>query len=250
MSNPGNEPNEDDNFGLPDLDYKPLSADAAPSSPEPAQGSPASTQAGSSFEFDSSGSSESVEPDWGEEEDTVTEPVRTEVSEPYRPKGDPGVSPGRVLLYILIPVFLLAGGYFGYEYFIHQPELKRKEVELALKKEKADRARKEAEAKKAEEAAAKVVAPPPPPPVGTIESLTAPTNRYYIVVASSLDGDLIMDKAKQLSLTGVSCKVIPPFGKWKFHRLGILDQETFALAQAKAEESKATFGNDIWVIRY
>ncbi|MFM7195677.1 MAG: hypothetical protein ACKOYP_12980, partial [Bacteroidota bacterium] len=76
------------------------------------------------------------------------------------------------------------------------------------------------------------------------------TKRYYVVVASSLDADLLMDRAKKLSASGVSCKIIPPFGQWKFHRLGILDQETFALAQAKADESKATYGNDIWVMRY
>ncbi len=252
MSNPGNEPNEDDNFGLPDLDYKPLSSDTGPETPpaDPVPAPSATEQSAGSSAFDTLGREESVEPDWGEEEEPVNETVRPEVSEPYRPVGEAGVSPARVLMYILIPVFLLAGGYFGYEYLIRQPGLKKKEIELALKKEQAERARKEAEAKKAAASAPKEVKAPEPPPVGTIEVLTAPTKRFYVVVASSLDGDLIMDKARKLSLTGVSCKVIPPYGKWKFHRLGILDQETFALAQAKAEESKATFGNDIWVIRY
>lgn len=252
MSNSGNGNSDDDNFGLPDLDYKPLSSEPAPSdsgSPAASVNDPTPAQ-----EFDHPTTSESVDPGWPEDEPEES-PAATQVSEPYRPKEDDGVSPGRVLMYILIPVLLLAGGYFGYEFFIRQPAMKEAALKQALKKEEADRKRKEAEAKKAKEAEAAAAAAQQakatdPPPAGTIETLTGPTRRYYVVVASSLDADLLMDRARQLSASGVSCKIIPPFGQWKFHRLGILDQETFALAQAKAEESKATYGNDIWVMRY
>jgi len=241
---------DDDNFGLPEINYKPLSEN-----PEPAASvqQPAAEPVSPAFE-----NPEVVEPDWGDDtsgDSGSGEPPASEEDnpEPYRPPDSDGVSPVRVLMFILIPLLLLAAGYFGYDYFVRQPELKKKALEETLKKEKAEHAKKEAEAARArEEAAAREAKPaePPPPVVGTIDVLTGPTKRYYVVVASSLDGDLLMDKARQLSASGVSSKIIPPYGQWKFHRLGILDQETFALAQAKADEVKPTYGNDIWVIRY
>ena len=59
-----------------------------------------------------------------------------------------------------------------------------------------------------------------------------------------------MDEAQRMSAKGVSTKIIPPYGKWKFYRLTISDDETFALAQAKADELKAQFGNGLWVMKY
>ena len=59
-----------------------------------------------------------------------------------------------------------------------------------------------------------------------------------------------MDYAKKLSTTGLSTKIIPPFGGKKFYRLAIADQDTFASAQASADGSKATYGPAVWVLKY
>ncbi|MFM7195388.1 MAG: hypothetical protein ACKOYP_11510, partial [Bacteroidota bacterium] len=186
MSNSGNGNSDDDNFGLPDLDYKPLSSEPAPSTSEP---TPVPwVDSSTPQEAESTDTSESVDPGWPEDEPDE-EAGTTQVSEPFRPKPEDGVSPGKVLMYILIPVVLLAGGYFGYEFLIRQPAMKEKAIEQALKKEKAERERKEAEAlkaKEAEAAAAQQAKAAEPPPVGTIETLTGPTKRYYVVIASSL----------------------------------------------------------------
>jgi hypothetical protein len=88
------------------------------------------------------------------------------------------------------------------------------------------------------------------PTVGTIETLTDRTRRYYVVISSAVDGDLVMDYAKRLSEKGVSTKIIPPFGKYKFSRLAIGDYDTFASAQTYADAAKADYGGEVWVLRF
>jgi hypothetical protein len=86
---------------------------------------------------------------------------------------------------------------------------------------------------------------------GSIETLTERTRRYYVVAASAIDGDLLMDKAKVLSQKGVSCKIIPPFGKTKFYRLAIAEGDTYATTQSTADGMKGgDYGDALWVIRY
>ena len=89
------------------------------------------------------------------------------------------------------------------------------------------------------------------PVAGTIETLSGRSGRYYVVVASSIDGDLIMDYAKKLSAKGATLKIIPPFGKTKFHRLAVSDADTYANAQAAADGMKGgDYGNNVWVVKY
>ena len=97
----------------------------------------------------------------------------------------------------------------------------------------------------AEEALAKA-----DPAEGYMESLTAPTGRYYVVVASAIDADLVMDYAKKLSAKGISTKIIPPFGKTKFSRITISDHDSFAEGQTAADAAKAEYGTAVWVIKY
>jgi hypothetical protein len=121
-------------------------------------------------------------------------------------------------------------------------ELKKQKAEeerLAKLREEEERKRREAEAA----ANAK-------PAEGTIETLTERTRRYYVVVSSNIDDDLIMDYAKKLSAKGVGTKIIPPFGKTKFYRLAIADHDTFALAQTNADAAKTEYGSALWVIKY
>jgi hypothetical protein len=88
------------------------------------------------------------------------------------------------------------------------------------------------------------------PAIGTIETLSGRTGRYYVVISSAIDDDLIMDRAKLISPKGVSTKIIPPFAKWKYFRLTIGDYDTYAIAQTNADAAKAEYGDGVWVIKY
>ncbi|MFN7406674.1 MAG: hypothetical protein ACK5SL_09055 [Cyclobacteriaceae bacterium] len=223
-------PNEaDDNFGLPEIEYKPI---------ERAEETLAVTDGGW----------ETAEPEKKEE------PARETPKHLYTPPEEPS-SKAPLIIGVIIGVIVLLAGILIYFYVI-KPDQERKEkarIEAAEKKKRDDEAarlaREQAEAERkrqeAEEAEKNKI-----PPAGTIETLSARTQRYYVVVASAVDGDLIMDRAKKMSASGVSSKIIPPFGKWKFYRLAIADFDTFANAQAHADSKKAELGNGLWVIRY
>ena len=59
-----------------------------------------------------------------------------------------------------------------------------------------------------------------------------------------------MDHAKKLSAKGVSCKIIPPFGKAKFYRLAIAEGDNYTDTQATADGMKGEYGDALWVIKY
>lgn len=88
------------------------------------------------------------------------------------------------------------------------------------------------------------------PAVGAIETLNERTGRYYVVIASAIDGDLIMDYAKKLSQNGVNAKIIPPYGNVKFHRLTIAEGDTYATTQQTADGLKSEYTSSAWVIKY
>jgi hypothetical protein len=70
------------------------------------------------------------------------------------------------------------------------------------------------------------------------------------VIASSIDGDLIMDYARKLTEKGVNAKIIAPYGKVKFHRLTVAEGDTFAATQQTADQLKSEYTNGAWVIKY
>jgi hypothetical protein len=228
-------PNQnEDNFGLPDLDYKPLDKLDEPSAPA---GHPQ----------DSPLMEETIAP-LHEETETIRE-VRT----PYVPIEEPA-SKAPLIIAVLVGLAVLVGGFLVWKYVIQPSNIKAQQEKIA--KEKAKKAQEEA-AKQAQLLAeqerqrlAAEAAANAKPAVGTVETLTAPTGRYYVVIVSAVDGDLLMDHAKKLSEKGVGTKIIPPFGKWKFNRLAIADHDSYASAQAAADALKAEYGNEVWVIRY
>ena len=207
----------DENFGLPDLEYKPLQDKPADSPTSPS----------------STGSGPSAYESYVAEESKSKAPV--------------------VLTLVIILVVAIAG-YLIYSYvYVPRQEAKAKQEALAAaeaKRLKAEQERlsaeraAEAERKRLEDLANAQ------PKVGTIEVLNARTKRYYVVIVSDIDDDLLMDYAKKLSNTGINLKVIPPFGGKQFSRLAIADHDTFALAQQGADAAKATYGNGVWVLKY
>ncbi|GHN01332.1 hypothetical protein WSM22_28210 [Cytophagales bacterium WSM2-2] len=206
--------NDEDNFGLPDLEYKPL---------------------------DQLESSKAEEASKAQEEKEI--PVYDEEEEETK---------SGAVIAILVGLVLLVGGFLAYKYVwipkrdkARQAQIDKDKAEADKKAEEERQARLAEEERQRREAAANAK-----PAEGTIETLSDRTGRYYVVVSSSVDGDLAMDKAKKLSATGKSTKIIPPFGKWKFYRLCIGDFDTFASAQSSADASKSEYGEALWVLKY
>ena len=208
---------DEDNFGLPDIEYKPLD------------------------QLDSSNPME----------ETTGETSHQNTSTPIYEEEEEESGTGKIIAWIVILV-VLVGGFLAYRY-IYVPKKEKEKLER-LAKEKAEarekavadslaRVAEEERLKREAEANAK-------PAVGTIETLEQRTGHYFVIISSSVDGDLAMDRAKKLSEKGISSKIIPPFGKWKFYRLGIGDFDSFASAQSSADASKSEYGDALWVMKY
>lgn len=93
---------------------------------------------------------------------------------------------------------------------------------------------------------------PEPEPIrdaGLFE-INEPTGRYYVIVASSLDKDLVSDYGKKLAEQGMTCNILAPIGNRMFHRLSIADFASLNDAAIQSEQLKGEFGEEVWVIRY
>ena len=228
-----------DNFGLPDIEYKPLdrAEESSPeSSTEQSLPDPVSQQ-----EESNSGSYQAEEQSREEERYNYTPP-------------DEEKSKAPMIIAVVIGAVVIIAGFLIYN-FVYKPQAEKEKQEQlakdAAKKAKEEQERLTTEREEAERRQREAdEAANAKPAEGTIEILSAPTKRYYVVVTSAVDADLIMDYAKKLSPTGVSSKIIPPYGKWKFNRLSIGDYDTFELAQTNADAAKAEYGDGVWVIRY
>lgn len=220
----------EDTFGLPDIEYKPLD-ELQPSTPEredhaevPAE-QPVASQA--------------------EERYVYTPPVEEKSKAP-------------LIIGLVIGIVILLAGFLIYTYAIKPAAEKTRQEKLAKQKADAEKAQQERQAqlvREQEEArqralADSLAAANAKPAVGTIEVLSERTRRYYVVISSAIDDDLLMDYAKKLSLEGVGTKIIPPFGETKFFRLAISDYDTYTSAQSNADASKEKFGSEVWVVRY
>jgi len=227
----------DDSFGLPEVEYEPLKRDEPQSS----------TTEESSYQE----SSEQTSEETVQEEEVIEEPQ-------YRPVYDeeeekPSVWPKVIVILLLLGIAGAGVWYFGFERPKQQQaaedarkeELRKQEMAKAEEERKAELRRQEAEQRRADSLANLA------PKEGSIEKLTDRTRRYYVVVSSAIDDDLIMDYAKKLSKNGVNCTIIPPFGKTKFSRLAVDVKDSFADAQTAADALKGgDFGSEIWVVKY
>jgi len=215
--------NDEDNFGLPDIEYKPLDQlDSSKSTEEPAK-----------------------------EEETPRGNEYSKETSVYEDEEESGSGTGRIIGWIVVLV-ILVGVFLAYRY-VYVPKKEKEKLER-LAKEK-DEAKKKAVADSLirvaeEERLRREAEANAKPSEGTIETLAQRTGHYFVIISSSVDGDLAMDHAKKLSAKGISSKIIPPFGKWKFYRLGIGDFDSFASAQSSADASKSEYGDALWVMKY
>jgi hypothetical protein len=239
----------DDNFGLPEVEYEPLNRDDSTPVEEPAG---ASTSYTSQHE-------ETVEPEYVEpvsshdeevlDDDSAYAPVHT-----YEEDEPAPVWPKVLIIILLLAVAGGAAWYFGYERPRQQAEAAAAQSaadKLAADKRAADLAAAEAKRRQEDELRKADSLANLAPKEGSVEALTERTGRYYVVVASAIDDDLIKDYATKLSKNGVVCRIIPPFGKTKFSRLAVDVKDTYADAQETADGMKGgDYGNEIWVVRY
>ena len=217
---------DEDNFGLPDIEYKPLDELNKTSSTSEEPGKTAETN-----EPISSREDQDNTPAYDEEEEES--------------------SKAPMVISLIIGLVILVGGFMLYQYWYKPKQEKARQEQLAKEKKEADdKAEAERVAKAAEEERLRKEAENAKPVVGAIETLGQRTGHYFVIISSSVDGDLAMDRAKKLSAKGVGSKIIPPFGKWKFYRLGIGDFDSFASAQSSADASKAEYGDALWVMKY
>jgi cytoskeletal protein RodZ len=218
----GNE--AEDSFGLPDLEYKPLD--------QGKEESPA-------------GEDVSTDEPKQEERYVYTPPVEEKSKAP-------------IVIGLVIAAVILIAGFLIYNYVYVPGQERAKQEEIAKKKaadekaakDKQARLEREREADRQKAIADSLAIANAKPAVGAIEVLSQRTRRYYVVISTAIDDDLVMDYAKKLSKKGVATKIIPPFGNTKFTRLAIADHDTYAKAQTNADEAKATYSNEVWVVRY
>lgn len=236
-----NENQNDDSFGLPDLDYKPLESTSEETT---------STTETKKEEVKSEPVAENTYQSTETKKETQT---RSTYTSSYMEEENKSKAP--VIIGVVVALAVVIGGGLFY-FFVYKPQqvekerLAREAVELKAKQDEEIRLKQEAEARERQRVADSLALVNAKPKEGTIETLTDRTKRYYVVITSAIDGDLVMDHAKKLSAKGVSTKIIPPFGKYKFSRLAIGDYDTFANAQASADAAKADYGGAVWVLKF
>lgn len=250
----------DDSFGLPDVDYKPLEDsddDLAEDSEIQSEEIQDEINASDSSEYESETSSSYDENDTeseGENDETATEYVPGSYSKPEEESSNVGKVVGIVVILVLAALSIW---YFVSYRPAQQAEQDR--IEQIEKQEEAKKLEQEKKAKAerdariaAEQEAARLAQDEADaePESGTVETINSRTGRFYIVVASALDGDLAMDYANKLAGEGLSISIIPPFGTGKFHRISVDDADTWAAAESRASELKSEYGEDVWVIKY
>jgi hypothetical protein len=251
MADQQSNPPEDseDNFGLPEIDYKPLDRDI-----DPVVSGVEEVPAGDLQEIRDN--SESTDFELSEEREVASTHERVEEEipllrdEPEEKRSTPPVVLGLIIVTLVVVSALLV--YF----FVYKPKAENalaekveNEKKIALKAQaKQDSLARIEEEKKILEAEKNALAAKPT--LGTIETLSGNTQLYYVIITSNIDDDLVMDFAKKLSLKGTSTKIIPPFGKSEYYRLAISNQDTYAKAKEDADSAKAEFGDNIWVLKY
>jgi hypothetical protein len=217
-----------DNFGLPDIEYKPIDRDKETTRQRPIE------------------SSNEPEPVSSSRPDTTPPEYSYDDDEPR--------SRAPLFVGLIIIVVVLVGGFLLYKYWYVPRGIKARE-EIARKEAEEKRLAEEARLQRLKDETEKhrldsIAASNAKPPVGTIETLSERTRRFYVVVTSDIDDDLLMDFAVKLSKKGVSSKIIPPVGESKFYRLAIADFDTYNAAQTSADGSKGEYGPALWVMRY
>jgi hypothetical protein len=240
-----NQSNEssDDTFGLPEIDYKPLD--------RVEETTTTVTETTTVYSSEPEQEQEPVQEVYSVEGTTNDTPppmeeyVYEEEASPIWPK----------VLGILIVVLLALGAVWYF--MVYKPKADEAKARVAKEAEAREKHKNDSIANANAAAAALAAAEKAKADslanvskVGVFEILTERTGRYYVVAASAVDDDLLIDHAKKLEKKGVSTKLIPPFRKYKVYRLTIADADSFAAAQQLADAKKAEYTDALWVLKY
>jgi hypothetical protein len=236
--NPENVNESDDNFGLPEIEYEPLDR----------------SEVRKDTPVEELTSEEIVNKDAEYEAENVVEEHHHHEDHIFNPS-DEGSSTAPKVIGVLIVLLLVAAG--AWFFMVYQPK-KKIEAEKMRQEQLAreERARKtelerQADIKRQEDARRRADSlANATPKVGAIETLSGRTGRYYVVIASDIDDDLILDYAKKLSVKGISSTIIPAHGKVKFFRIAVASGDTYSDAQATADGLKDDYKGGAWVTRY
>lgn len=240
----------DDTFGLPEIEYEPLNRE------EPVD-KPVEEVVEVREEYRET-VVEEEEPETVEhpEERFVEEEQPSDYTYTFKDE-EPPVWP-KALLIVLLVVAVVGGGLWYFLKYKPEQDEKSRLAAFALSQKQQQEKRAaftrdslaQIEAVRSQRVSDSLAQLNAKPAVGSVEKLTGRTRQYYVVVASAIDDDLLMDHANKLVGQGVTCKIIPPFGKTAFYRLAIDQGDTYADAQTKADGMKGEYGDNVWVVRY
>lgn len=244
----------DDTFGLPEIEYEPINREASTEETPVEQSESTAPESNQPVE-EPAAPVEEPKPYF--EETPRYEDSRSQYTYSYSHETESPVWP-KALAIVLGIVILVGGGLWYFMYYkpkqdeekrLAAAQLAAQQEAFRKEKERADSLKliEDARQKRLADSLAAIAVKPAQ---GTIEMLEGRTGRYYVVVASNVDDDLLMDYAKGLSGKGVSLKIIPPHGRVRFYRLAIADGDTYASAQATADGLKPDYGDKLWVSKY
>ena len=248
--NPKKKSNEEEeelsNFGLPEIDGNEEGKseeieDPFPNTWEEDTNTEEETYAYSdSTEEDYSATEETEESTFGNYETTIDEDNESGsyTSSYYEEESGQRKSP---VVWIIVGLVILALIIFGVFYFINrEPDPEPMSTQPVIEQPVED--------------PEPVIEEPEPEPEPVREAgvyeLNEPTGRYHVIVASSIDVDLVRDYGFRLARQGMSCYILAPRGNRKFHRLSVADYVSLNDAAVRSEQLKSEFGDEVWVIRY
>ncbi|MEP0985048.1 hypothetical protein [Ekhidna sp.] len=85
---------------------------------------------------------------------------------------------------------------------------------------------------------------------GIVETVSEPTNRFYVIVSSSIDDDLASDYASKLASEGNNVKLVKHnANELPFHGVSVADYDTWEQAEA-ALPTYSNFGAGVWVLKF
>lgn len=74
--------------------------------------------------------------------------------------------------------------------------------------------------------------------------------RYFVVVGSFIDDDLAKDYSAKLNKSGLKTYLIHPYGNIDFYRLAVNQHDNVTDALSFMEGIKADFEENLWVLKY
>jgi len=230
---------DDEDFGLPELEYEALDEEETPVEKEPQvvvepTFTTGESKVSSIFDIE--------EPDQQEISNVFGGGTSTVEKKQVYYEREPGGDAKSFTRIIIIGAvaFVLIG--FGFLWWHHKDDNNQVTAKTAPKETKAEP--KPAEVKPAPEPEKKA------PVTGEVVVLSEKTGRSYVVVGSFFDGDLADDYGKQLIVKGINATIIKPFGNSRFFRVSIADFASYQEAAAEAEKAKSTYGAEVWALKY